>query len=145
MREKLSKPVPIADSASEGFWAAARAGVLVIQTCTSCGAMRHPPSHVCRNCTSGALEFKAVSGRGALYTFTISMQPFVAGFEESTPLAIGLVALAEDPSVRILGNIVETDLDSLQIDMPLEVTFEHRADGTSLPQWRSAAARAGGS
>jgi uncharacterized OB-fold protein len=38
-----TKPVPVPDPESEGFWSAAAAHVLAIQRCTNCGWYAYPP------------------------------------------------------------------------------------------------------
>jgi uncharacterized OB-fold protein len=39
------------------------------------------------------------------------------------PYVSGLVALEEDPAVRIVTNLVDCEPDDLQVDMPVRVVF----------------------
>ncbi len=45
------------------------------------------------------------------------------GLRHTVPFVAALVALAEDPKVRLVTNIVDTDPASLAVDEPVEVVF----------------------
>jgi uncharacterized OB-fold protein len=67
--------------------------------------------------------------------------PFLPQFREKVPFATGLVALDEDPSVRLVTEIVDVSPEQLRIDLPMEVVFRPLAfvgvDGTVVaPLWR---------
>ncbi|HEX3804343.1 MAG TPA: OB-fold domain-containing protein [Solirubrobacteraceae bacterium] len=131
----MPKPAPIPDPESTPFWNGAAQHRLVIQCCTSCGTFRHPPGFVCGNCGSRSLEFREVSGSGTLYSFTVSEQAFVPGFEDSLPLVIGLVQLDVPGIVRFLCNIPLELADQLVVDMPMRVAFEELESGEVIPQF----------
>lgn len=65
------------------------------------------------------------SGRGVLHTYVVNHRP-APGFEG--PYAIAVVQLDEGP--RMMSNVVgiENTPDNLELDMPLQVTFEARGD-----------------
>ncbi len=76
------------------FWfEGARAHRLLVQHCTSCGTLRHPPLPACGHC--GSLDWDTVesSGRGTLYSYVVVHYPQVPSFEY--PLPIGLIELEE--------------------------------------------------
>jgi len=54
------------------------------------------------------------------------------------PFAIAVVELEEGP--RLMSNIVECEQtpEALELDMPLEVTFEKLNDDITLPQFKPA-------
>lgn len=131
----MAKPSPVPDPHTRPFWDAARERRLAIQFCPGCSTYQHPPGFVCRSCQSRELEFRDVSGRGTLYSFTVSEQSFVPGFEELLPLPIGLVQLDERGIVRLMTNIPLEYADGLELDMPMHVVFEELDDGSVLPQF----------
>jgi uncharacterized OB-fold protein len=49
--------------------------------------------------------------------------PFLPQFADLVPFAPALVALEEDPRVRLATRMVECDLDALEFEMPVLVTF----------------------
>jgi uncharacterized protein len=126
---------PTPDPWTEPFWQAARERRLAIQACEACGSLQHPPGLMCRHCGGSQLGYRDVSGRGELYSFTVSEQSFVPGFEDALPLAIGLVELVEQAGVRLLSNLLVDDPDRLRVGMALRVCFEPIADGYMLPQF----------
>jgi uncharacterized OB-fold protein len=112
------------------FWFdGAKAHTLLIQHCTSCGTLRHPPLPACGTCQS--LEWDAVeaSGRGTLYSFVVVHYPQVPSFEY--PLAIGLVELEE--GTRVVANIDGIEPDALEVGMALQATFVDFDDDLTLP------------
>jgi hypothetical protein len=132
-----SRLAPTPDAWTEPFWQAARERRLAIQRCEECDSLQHPPGLMCRRCGGSQLGWRDVSGRGELYSFTVSEQSFVPGFEDVLPLPIGLVEIVEQPGVRLLGNLLVDDLDSLHVGMALRVVFEATADGYVLAQFEA--------
>ncbi|HEX4433938.1 MAG TPA: bifunctional MaoC family dehydratase N-terminal/OB-fold nucleic acid binding domain-containing protein [Acidimicrobiales bacterium] len=112
------------------FWfEGARAHKLLIQHCTSCGTLRHPPLPACAVC--GSLEWDAVesSGRGTLYSYVVVHYPQVPSFEY--PLPIGLIEL--DEGTRVVANLDGMELGAIAIGMPLVATFVDYDEDLSLP------------
>jgi uncharacterized OB-fold protein len=112
------------------FWfEAARAHRLLIQRCSSCGTLRHPPLPACSVC--GSLEWDTVeaSGRGTLFSFVVVHYPQVAAFEY--PLPIGLVEL--DEGTRVVANLRGMETDDLRIGMALQAEFVDHDEELSLP------------
>ena len=112
------------------FWfEGARAHELLIQRCTSCGTLRHPPLPACANC--GSLEWDTVeaSGRGTLYSYVVVHYPQVAAFEY--PLPIGLVELEE--GTRVVANLGGAEPDEFVIGMELRAEFVDHGEDLSLP------------
>jgi uncharacterized OB-fold protein len=126
---------PTPDPWTEPFWQATRERRLAIQTCEACGSLQHPPGLMCRRCGGSELGWRDVSGRGELYSFTVSEQSFVPGFEDALPLPIGLVEIVEQSGVRLLTNLLVDDVESLRVGIALRVVFEPIADGYVLPQF----------
>ncbi|MHB8439585.1 MAG: Zn-ribbon domain-containing OB-fold protein [Acidimicrobiales bacterium] len=117
--------LPRLDDANRFFWTGGEAGELRFERCVSCRKYVHPPVPVCPYCLAGELVAEAVSGRGALHSYTVNHQQWVPG---SDPYIVGLVTIDEQDDVRLMTNIVECDVDDLDIGMAVEVTFEHSED-----------------
>src|SRR6202042_2156317 len=83
-----ARPRPVADETSRPYWDAAAEGRLVLQRCASWRRYPHPPGPRCRRCYGTKLEFEQVSGRGRVYSFTVSHVAFVPGFSSALPLII---------------------------------------------------------
>src|SRR3954452_16358738 len=114
-------PLPdVDDPIVAPFFAGAARGELLVTRCQACEQYVWYPEAQCPAC-GGALEWVAVRGRGTLFSWAVVRRPFLPAFDTRVPFVSALVALAEDPAVRIVTYIV--DYDELVPDMPVEVTF----------------------
>lgn len=101
--------------------------ILMITQCNGCARWVHPPAADCPDC-GGDLVARPVSGHGTVFTYTINHQPFNPALP--VPYAIAIVELADQDGLRITTNIVDCDMDSIHIGLPVEVSLEQRqADG----------------
>ncbi|MEM1375221.1 MAG: Zn-ribbon domain-containing OB-fold protein [Pseudomonadota bacterium] len=126
------RPIPTIYPETQHYWDGAKAGRLLLQTCRSCGTTYFPPRPFCPECGSRDVEVIEATGRGTLYSYTISHLP-TPGYEP--PFIVAVVLLEE--GVKMLTNIVDCpqEPESLTLDMALEVTFEARGD-LAIPQFR---------
>ena len=105
---------------------------LLIQRCTSCQALRHPPGPMCPQCNSLEWDTIESSGRGVLYSFVVNHYPQVPAFDY--PLPVGVIEL--DEGTRLVSNIVECALEDIEVGMPVECTFVAFDEELTLPQFR---------
>jgi uncharacterized protein len=127
------KAVPVPDALSESYWDGAAHHHLVIQRCTRCATLIHPPRAACRTCQGTVLEPCAVEPSGTVYSFTITYEAFVPGYEDDLPFVLVLVALDVQPSVRIETILKGCALDDVRIGIPVTLVFEEVAQGVTLP------------
>lgn len=131
----IKRPLPAVTPENETYWHGGAHGELRLPRCRQCDALLHPSQTVCPSCHEAALEWIAVSGRAHLVGFTINEQEWHPGFPP--PYLIGIVALDDDPSVRLTTNIVNCKPDDVQMRMPLQVSFE-QVDEVWLPVFEPA-------
>ena len=105
------------------FWAGAARGQLVITRCDACGRYVWYPESPCRHCGGPHLTWAAVSGCGTLFSWAVLHHAWIPQFKDQLPFATGLVALAEDPAVRLVSYIVDCAPQALRCEMPLQVVF----------------------
>jgi uncharacterized protein len=129
------RPEPVPDRFSKPFWEHAQAGRLAFQRCAACHRFQHPPGPVCRDCAGRDLEFEPVSGRGKVYTYTITHHRVVPGFDQ-IPYAVALVEMEEQEGLRMLANLPAVALDRVRVGLEVEVMFEDLPGGLRLPQFR---------
>jgi len=134
----MDRPLPQPDPDTAPFWEGCRAGELRAQRCAGCETLRHPPRPMCPRCGSTEALWERLSGRGTLFSFVVAHPPVLPVFRERVPMPVVLVELAEDPGLRLIGNVVDCAPEELRIGLPLEVTFEAVAEDVTLPQWRPA-------
>ena len=114
------------------FWNALKEGKLMIQRCSSCAQLRHPPRPMCPRCN--ALEWDSIEacGRGVLHSFVLPRHPQWPWFEGT--YVVALVELEE--GTRIVSNLCEVDAADVTIGMPVEAFVEHFDNGVALPLFR---------
>jgi uncharacterized OB-fold protein len=74
-----------------------------------------------------------VSGKGAVYSYTVTYTPFVPYFEPRGPYALVLTELAEQAGLRILTTIERCAPEEVRIGMAVRFEFEDVAEGVALP------------
>ena len=129
-----SMPPPLADAITLPWWQAASEHRLVVQRCASCGHTRLPPAPLCPACRSADSDWKGVSGRGEVYTYTVVHRPIAAG--QQLPYVIAVIALEDAGGVRIISNLVGAKPEDLEIGMPVELVWEDMSADLAIPRFR---------
>ena len=106
-----------------------------MQRCRRCRQFRFYPRPMCPQCRCKDGEWLKMTGRGQLYSWVVVHPPVLAAFRNRAPYPVGLVALEEEPRIRLIGMLLECRAEHLAPGMPLQVTFEDIGD-VSLPQWK---------
>jgi uncharacterized OB-fold protein/acyl dehydratase len=132
------RPRPALTQDNRFFFDGAKERKLLIQRCSSCGVLRHPPRPSCANCRSFEWDTLTASGRGTVYSFVVNHYPQVPAFDY--PLVIALVELEE--GTRLVANVVGITPDTVAIGMPVVAGFEDFDDDLTLPVFRPAPATA---
>jgi uncharacterized OB-fold protein len=116
-------PLPDVDEPlTAPYFAGAAQEELLIPRCETCGEYVWYPQDACPN-DGGPLVWSPVSGKGTLFTWAVVQRAFLPAFESRVPFVTALVALDEDPSVRLCTYIVGTAPEDLVADAPVEVEF----------------------
>ena len=127
--------IPTPTPETKHYWEGAKQGELRIQACNSCKENYFPPRAFCPKCGSRDVKVVKASGKGRLYSYIINHLPS-PGY--TPPFTVAIVELEE--GVRLMTNLLEVEPDpaKIELDMPLEVTFEKLSDEISLPQFKPA-------
>jgi uncharacterized OB-fold protein len=131
------RPLPLLDERNRTYWTSGAEGVLRIQRCADCEHLVHPPAVLCPHDHGDRLEWRTVAGTGRVAAWTENVQSWGLGLD--APYLVALVELDEDPSARLLTNLVDVDTDTVEVGMPVRVVFEEAVadDGEvlHLPQF----------
>jgi acetyl-CoA acetyltransferase/uncharacterized OB-fold protein len=136
----LARPLPVVNDDNAHFWRGGGDGVLRFNRCNACGALLHPPPPACRYCRSQDIGVAGVSGRGVVVGVTVNHQLWDPRFPP--PFVIAIVAIEEDPRVRVLTNLVGVAPDEAHVGMRVRVRFEAIED-VWLPLFEPAGGDAG--
>jgi uncharacterized OB-fold protein len=127
-----ARPQPTEVSA--GFWKAAKRHELVVQRCGGCGVRRHYPQMLCPACQSAEWDWTPVSGRGTIYSFTVTHQAFHPAFADRVPYVVATIELEE--GIRMVSDLPDDDVDSVAIGMEVAVFYDDIDDDLTLPRFR---------
>jgi acetyl-CoA acetyltransferase/uncharacterized OB-fold protein len=122
----VTRPLPQLSPENEFFWTSGSDGKLRFRRCAVCGSYQHPPGPVCRTCGSDQLAPEPVAGTGVVVGFTVNEHTWTPAFPP--PYTIAIVAIDEDPRVRLTTNLVDVPLSELAVGRRVEVRFEHVED-----------------
>lgn len=132
--------VPKADALTEPYWQGVKDGKLFLQSCRSCGLTWHPPTPICPACQAKNYEWRAASGRGTVYSFTVVHHAAHVAVARKVPYLVALVTLEEGP--RVVSNILNCPAERVQVGMPVALTFQEISPGVVLPQFEAVNATA---
>ncbi len=135
--------LPAVDENAAPFWEGALRGELRLQRCAATGRLLFPPRPLSPWAPHTPPEWTTVSGRGTIWSFVVPHPPLLPAFAELAPYNVIVVALDEDPTIRLVGNLVareggainEIDPTTIRIGAPVRVVFERVTDGLALPRW----------
>ncbi len=133
-RPNIPRPLPVPDEASQPFFDAAAEGKLMLKFCGACNRWLNYGVEFCDNCFSTNVEWKQSSGKGTVYSFVIMHQVIHPGFASIVPYNVAVVELEEGP--RLHTNLLDIENDQIQVDMPVEVTFERLENDVTVPKFR---------
>ena len=131
-----TKPMPTTSGETRPYWEASRRGQLLIQRCDSCDEYQFYPRGICVSCFTPNIKWVQASGKGTVWTFTITRQNRAPGFAEDVPYVLALVELEE--GVKMFTNIIDCPPQDVHIGMPVEVTFRQASDQMTVPYFKPA-------
>jgi uncharacterized OB-fold protein/acyl dehydratase len=117
------------------WWEAVDRGELLIQKCSECGRLRHPPRPMCPTCQSTEWKGVASKGRGTVYSYVVMRHPPIPGYDY--PLPIAVIDLEE--GTRIVSNVVGCKPEDVHIGMKVVLSIENVDEELKLPLFRPAA------
>jgi uncharacterized OB-fold protein len=123
------KPLPTPSEVSAPYWHGLKEHRVLMQRCTSCNRLQFYPRSGCRSCGGTELVWDEMSGRGTVYSYTVIHRAPFAAFAKDVPYVYALIALDEGP--RVIATI-DTDIDRVEVDMPVQAIFDDVTDEITL-------------
>lgn len=111
------------------YWEEAGKGKLLVKKCNTCNEVHFYPRSICPHCSSTDTAFVEASGRGVIYSYSVTRQG-------KPPYAIAYVTL--DEGVSMLTNIIDVDVDEVRIGQKVKVKFVAADDGYAVPMFAPA-------
>jgi uncharacterized OB-fold protein len=132
-------PVPSPESAP--YWDGLKRHELLLQRCEDCGARQFYPRALCTACGGTRLAWTRASGRATLVSWSVVRRAVSEAYAADVPYALALVQLDEGPT--LMSTLVAIALDAVRVGMALEVVYDDRPEGYTLPRFRPASRDAG--
>ncbi len=136
MAGEIEHPRPYFDWETRAYWEGCARHEIVLQRCSECGTVQQRPRALCVACLTDSIEHFRASGRGSVYTYTVTHQNQAPAFRKALPYVLAYVELEEGP--RLLTNLVDCDPARVSIGMPVVVDWADLDDGMSVPRFRPA-------
>jgi uncharacterized protein len=130
---QLPAPVPEIAPETAAFWAATLDGTLLLQRCGNCGKACYYPRYVCPHCHATALIDFSASGRGTIYSYTVTSRGILE-YANAGAYVLAMIELDEGP--KMVSNIIDCDPAELAIGQRVEVVFIDTGGGGALPRFR---------
>lgn len=126
----VERPLPLERSFSRPFWDATRERRLLLQYDKVAGAYQfYPRPTSIYTGKASTLEWREVSGRGKIFTYTIARRARPP-FRDHEPFWLALVTL--DEGVNIMANIVGCAQEQMMIGLRVRPHWAPLADGRHL-------------
>ena len=123
---------PSVDKDDEYFWLGVQNDQLLLQRCSSCATLRHPPVPMCGRCHSTTWETTPSSGAGTVHSWIVSRHPTEPDDDARIVILVEL-----DEGMRFVSNLVDIGIADVRNEMRVELCFRE-LDGVKLPQFRPA-------
>ena len=141
--EQPTTLLPFIDEDNEPFWAGCREGVLRVQQCPDTRRLIFPPRPGNPWSPRTRPVWTEVSGKGKIWSFIEPHPPLMLDFTDRAPYVTICVELDEDPSIRLIGNLLKSETgeindysyEELEIGAAVKVCFRKMNDEITLPLW----------
>lgn len=126
----VERPLPVERSFTKPFWDATREKRLLMQYDRVAGAYQfYPRATSIFTGKASNLEWREVSGKGSIYTFTIARRGRPP-FREHEPYWLAMVRLDED--VAIMANVVNCGTGQMATGLRVRPVWAPLSDGRNL-------------
>jgi len=131
---RAKRPRPGLTPDNTFFFEGAKEHRLLIQQCSACQTLRHPPQPRCDHCGSYEWHALEASGKGTVYSYVVNHHPQVPAFDY--PLPLGLIELEE--GTRLVAEIVDCPLEQIEVGMAVTVTWIDADEELTVPAFKPA-------
>jgi len=130
---EIKKPRPTIDPDSKIYWDAANDNKLMVQYSIETKEYFLYSKQLTNAAGSKNIEWRQVSGKGKIYSFTIVYAPAGPAFKDDTPYIVASIEL--DEGARIISNLLTDDIEKVSIGDYVKVVFEKQTDGFIIPKF----------
>ena len=118
----MTRPLPITNAYTRPFWKSAAEGRLSVPRCAQCGRLHWTPAPRCPQCSSDALKWQTVSGRGRLIGWTTVHLDVLPGVPP--PFTLCAVELNEQQGLILSALVDSSQGATLKLGSEAQIEFE---------------------
>ena len=111
---------------TQTFWDGLTEGRFLTTCCAACQKTTFPPKPICPACLGAKVEWREISGRGHIYSYTI-VHAAPSIFTHEAPYAVGIVDTPE--GLRMAARLLISP-ERLRVTMPVAVGRMAYEDGS---------------
>lgn len=126
----IPKPIPVPTPVSQPFWDGLKERKVMLQYSPSLGKYVFYPRNRSPLTLEDDLEWRETSGKGTVYTYTVSGRATAPPWEGSVPQMIAVVELDEGP--RMTTELVHVEPEAIRIGMRVRAVFDEVEEGAVL-------------
>lgn len=123
------RPLPPIRPETRHYWEKAAEEELVLRVCQECGLTYHYPRMLCPDCLSDDVEWTTMTGRGTVYSYTVTDNDDWP--EAESPTIVAYVQLTEGP--RMITTIENCLPEAVEIGMEVVVDFISTEEEIGIP------------
>lgn len=118
------------------FWDSVARRRMELPFCLQCRHFFFYPRPFCPTCWSSVYEFRPVSGKGTVWSYTVVRFPLGANasWKQRLPYVVALIDLEE--GVRMMSNVVGCAPEAVRCGVKVELCYED-VDGRTLPLFKT--------
>jgi uncharacterized OB-fold protein len=118
----MEKPLPTPTPISQPFWDGLREHKVRVQYSPSTGQWVFYPRSLAPRTLAADLEWREVSGKGTVYTYTIARRPTAPPWEDALPQLLAVVELDEGP--KLTTELVNVEPEKIKVGMRVRPVFD---------------------
>jgi len=126
----MDLPVPVPTDTTRPFWDGLRDGKVRLQYSPSSDQWVFYPRVLAPGTLADDLEWREISGRGSVYTYTIAYRPTSPAWRDRVPQVIAVVEV--DEGARIPTELVQVAPEDVRVGLRVEPVFDRTGAGDTV-------------
>lgn len=130
------RPLPEITDTDRPFWEGLREHRVVVQQCTACDTLHHPPRLRCPHCHSEEMDWTEIAPAATVWSFVVFHKPYVPALMKGGPYNVVIAEL--EGGIRMFTSVPKDQQDQLRVGMALSPEFTRLTDEVTLLTYRLA-------
>jgi hypothetical protein len=125
-------PAPIMGLYDLPMWESIRSSHMALQVCSHCGSFRYPPGPSCPQCLSPEAEWRCLSGKGIIFSWTV----FHRQYFDAYPPPHNSIVVSLEEGIMMVSTLEGAVPDGNWIGHAVTIGYKQDDTGATLPIFR---------